>query len=181
MTAFELRPLTRMGENAWKLIVYCLFVCLFVWVLSFLTELKLSNMWDDVPLGDSQFRTLPTAILLARLRLSWGSVEHTDRYQIPQPVRWCLKHHPDTTRTDRYEPGFFARRELRQVARHLKRQTLEAYNVMASKRAVCKTRITQISAQQLYPFALEPEHPKAFWEWGLRKKSKAQRNFIRKH
>ena len=33
-------------------------------------------MRDDVPLGDSQFRTLPTAILLARLRLSRGSVNH---------------------------------------------------------------------------------------------------------
>ena len=26
MTAFELRPLTRMGENAWKLIVYGLII-----------------------------------------------------------------------------------------------------------------------------------------------------------
>ena len=42
----------------------------------YLTELKLSNMRDDVPLGDSQFRTLPTAILFTRLRLSRGSVNH---------------------------------------------------------------------------------------------------------
>ena len=33
-------------------------------------------MRDDVPLGDSQFRTLPTAILFAQLRLSRGSVNH---------------------------------------------------------------------------------------------------------
>ena len=158
-----------------------LFVCLFVWVLSFLTELKLSNMWDDVPLlGDSTFE-LYQQQSSSRSSVSVGVQWITNRYQISQPVRWCLKHHPDTTRTDRYEPGLSPRRELRQVARHFKRQTLEAYNVMSSKRAVCKTRITQISAQQLYPFALEPEHPKAFWEWGLRKKSKAQRNFIRKH
>ena len=88
--------------------VLCLFVCLFVWVLSFLTELKLSNMWDDVPLGDSTFE-LYQQRSSSRGFVSVGVQWITYRYQIPQPVRWCLKHHPDTTRTDRYEPGFFAR------------------------------------------------------------------------
>ena len=55
----------------------CVFVCLFVCV-----SFKLSYRTEAIeyvrrrPLGDSQFRTLPTAILLARLRLSRGSVNH---------------------------------------------------------------------------------------------------------
>ena len=59
--------------------LYCivLFVCLFVCV-----SFKLSYRTEAIeyvrrrPLGDSQFRTLPTAILFTRLRLSRGSVNH---------------------------------------------------------------------------------------------------------
>ena len=54
-----------------------MFVCLFVCV-----SFKLSYRTEAIeyvrrrPLGDSQFRTLPTAVLLTRLCLSRGSVNH---------------------------------------------------------------------------------------------------------
>lgn len=137
------------------------FLFCFVGVLSFLTKLKLSYMRDDVPLGDSQFRTLPTAILLTRLRLSRGSVNHKP---IPNLAAGEMMF--------KTSPGHHTDRPLRtrvvtpQGAETGHKTTpiplCKEHNVMSSKRAVCKTRITQISAQQLYPFALEPEHPKAF-------------------